>query len=918
MPLLRNSKPGKGDAAAVDPRSRVAQAHAKARWKRALEAHRLIPLAGFASTDYHIIMTTRGDFLALWETEGVDSSCLSQAQIEEHHRQLTQALNESDQRLIIHTYFIKDRVEYQAEEQVVYRDEVANAVDGARNATLAEQTYFSTRIVYCLEWKTPFQVASTWIQKLKPLLGDAIKIWDAASRRRLMDRTQILLGMTDPAVNAGEKDFLVQSNEFADAAEAFFARLRRIKIAETVDASAAEGVGAASLEFVKLKGVDAFDFYSRLWNWDGVPSPFLKSADSLAHFIAAKSEVDFGRHDDAVVSGSKPITLYTVRGLRDPVEFDVTRHFRNIPAQMVIHTRYKPMGIDESTAFLSTRYTNAKRMGGWKAMDPMKKKRMEDMKEALDDSVRRPFGHWSCCIAVAGDDLEDLKAKRRLVEMAGYQCGAVLHLERMNMDFAWLSLWPNNHVFDQFHRLSGQGALSAAALMPYRMPEGYGKRPPSGSVFPEPLCTLNSYTLEGGSGAPSRVWIGVSDLNYFTIFGRSGTGKSFLVNFFFSNWGRYAGTDERPVGLKRWIIDRGHSYKPLCEVMGGAYVNVADPASPAKMNPLDMPPEELRSKISSLTPFIVMLMTATATSRIEFDEKDTAAINRAIQEMAFDIERRERRGSLTLLAEKLKGSQHLFDRLRPWLPAERGATGGEFSHIFPDEKDGFGANDFTVFNFDSNFVGPSTEGPIMSYILTKMNDAVEAEKNRGVRKLLFIDEAAIAITPRQGDWKSESMTAQLRGSIRKALKDWRKYGGALGLATQEPRDLQFDTALMESIRMGVPTRIFLPQAATKALLDPDEGFGLDKHLAEALNDLPKGVFLMDQRGARRFLHLKVDPTSYAIYTTDPVESKFRAAYLKEHPITPDNPAFKVFREIGNHIQEAKASGNKVAHLERVA
>lgn len=911
MSVLAGNRPkrrsgGGAGSEALDARSVEIGAALKEREKRAMEAHRMIPLAGFASEDFHVVMTTRGDFLGLWETEGVDSSCLSEAQIEEHHRQMTLALNESDQRIIVHTYFVKDRISYEAEHLTVYRDQVVNAVDAARQATLADGDYFKTRLVYCLEWKTPFLVATTWVQKLKPLLGDALMVWNKAARKRLVERTKILMGMDEPAVNAGEKEFRRQIAEFRDATEAFFARLSRIKLVEGADASAAEGVGAAALSFQKLKGVDAFDFYARLWNWDAMPSPYLESADSLAHFLASKNEVDFGRHQDILTSGGKPLALYTVRGLRDPLEFDTLRVIREQPAQMVIHTRYMPMGVDEGIDFLTKRISNANRVR-LKDYDPLQKKRVEDLKQALDESVRRPFGYWSCCIVVAGEDLEELAVQRRAVESAGIAAGIILRREAMNIDFAFLSLFPNNHLYDNFHRLAGQGAMSAAALMPYRMPEGYGKRPPTGQVFPEPLCVLNSYTLTGGMGGPSRVWIGVSDLNYFAIFGRSGGGKSFLVNFLVANWGRYAGTEEKPVSLKRWIIDRGDSYKPLCEVLGGGYVNVGDPASTAKMNPLDLPADKLVAKIPDLTPFIVMLMTATATARVEFDERDTGAINRALRELAEDIDRIGRRGSLPLLAEKLKGSPLLYEKLRAWLPA------GEFSHIFPDEPDGFSASDFAVFNFSSALTGPSTEGPIMAYILMKLNDAVE--EDRDVRKLLFVDEAAMAITPRIGDWKSEAMTGQLRRTLRKALKDWRKYNGALGLATQEPRDFQFDKDLMESIRMGIPTRIFLPQAATKALMDPDEGFGLDEHLAESLNDLGKGVFLMDQRGVRRFLQLKVDPTSYAIYTTNPDESKFRKRYLAAHPITEHNPAPKVFSEIGRVIQDANRSGNPVQFLE---
>lgn len=914
--LSGKKKPNKGKATPLDSRTAIAAVQVKDRMDRASHAHRMIPLASFVSDDYHVLITTRGDLVALWECEGIDSSCLSKEQIEEHHRLITQATNESDGRLMVHQYFVKDQVTYENRPALDYQDEIVNGIDGAQFDVLSQQTLFSTRIVYCFEWKTPFVLASTWVQKLKPMVGDLFKIFNAEARERLKNRINYLVGTDEPAIEATERILLLEIRDFLDAAEGFISRMGRISLGDSIDASAAEGVGAASLEFRKVTGVDAFDFFSRLWNWDHVPTPFLPSPSHMAHYIAAKNEVDCGSHRDILMSGEVPIAIYTVNELRDPVEFDVFRAFRNLPIEMVIHTRFIPMGTDASSAYLSSKITTAHRMGGWVKGDPQRKYRMEELEKALAGSVRgEPFGWWSAAIAVSGKDLDDLAIKRRMIEQAGAVAGVFLRRESMNIDFTWLSLWPNNHVFE-FHKLAAQSSLSAGALMPYRMPEGYGKKAPSGQIFPEPLCTLNAWTPESGVGYPTRVWIGVSDLNHYIITGRSGRGKSFLVNFLMANWGRYAGSKATPHGLKRFIIDRGHSYEPLCEVMGGAYLNVGDPKSPAKMNPLDLTPKEIRQGIDKLVPFICMLMTATATgSEITFSEMETAAISRALSEMATDMERLGKRGSIRLLANALKGNTQLYERLRPWIPTEVGSEGGgEFSHIFPDEPDGFTVNDFVVFNFSDEFTGPSTIGPIMSYILLKLDSYVMNPENLDVHKHLFIDELAIFITPRDGDWKSEQITATLRNMIRKAIKEWRKASGAIGMATQEPRDLVFDRALFETVRMGVPTKIYIEQDPTHALTDKESGFGLDMHLAKTLKDVGKGVFLVDQRGMKRFLALKPDQTSYAIYTTDPSEKRFRKKYLEAHPITEDNPALKVFSEIGRHIYEAKASGNRVRYL----
>lgn len=912
--FAKRPKTGSNKGSAVDPRSIELVVDARRRLQRSLDAHRAIPLAGFISNDYHSLITTRGDFLALWETEGIDSSCLSEVQVAEHHRQITLAINESDRRLMVHLYFVKDKVDHGQAAQVGYADEVVNAIDGAQQETFSRQTHFATRFVYCLEWKTPFVASTTWLQKIRPMLGDIFQVHRAEARRRLLNRIQYLIGLDEPAVEASEKALLDELQEFTDAAEAFFVRMRRIRLGDQIDASAAEGVGASALEFTKIKGVDAFDFFDRLWNWDHQPSVFLPAVNHLAHYIASRNEVDCGRYPDMVVSGERLIALYTVRAFRDPVEFDVLRHFRSVPAEMIVHLRYYPMSIDASSKLLSEKVTTAQRMGGWTKGDPLRDQRMEELVKAMKASVRgEPFGHISVTIAITGDDKEDLRAKRRVLEREAVAAGVVLRREAMNIDFTWLAMWPNNHVFE-FSRLNGQSSLAAGAMMPYRMPEGYGAKPPTGQVFPEPLCTLLSYTRELGSGSPTRVWIGVSDLNHFCITGRSGGGKSFLVNYLLSNWGRYAGTKEQPHRLKRWVVDRGGSYAPLCELLGGSYQNVGDPHSKGKMNPLDLAPAEIRSEIDRLVNFVFTCMASTSQARVEFGEVEAAALSRGLLEMATDMERLGRRGSLPFLAQCLRGNPVLYERIRPWIPTVDGGVGGEFAHIFPDAPDEFGSSDFVVFNFSDEFVGPSTIGPIMSYILMKLNRFVMNPVNSDCHKLLFIDEMAIFTKPESGDWKSEYVTGSLRNAITKAIKEWRKAGGAIGLATQDVADFLVENSFFDVVRRGIPTRIYLQQDSSKALTDLDRGFGLDPHLASALKDLPKGVFLMEQRGMRRYLQLKPSATTYAVWTTDPVEKEFRRQYIDAHPFTPDNPALKVFGEIGGHIQDAKASGNPVRYL----
>jgi hypothetical protein len=208
-------------------------------------------------------------------------------------------------------------------------------------------------------------------------------------------------------------------------------------------------------------------------------------------------------------------------------------------------------------------------------------------------------------------------------------------------------------------------------------------------------------------------------------------------------------------------------------------------------------------------------------------------------------------------------------------------------------------------------------GPIFFYLLHRIKSTVESDDFRDWMKLAFIDEAAVFLTPKIGDWKSERITMELRAFIREAWKTWRKHYGSMGLATQEPGDfnLETDTIFWASFRAAVPTRIFLKQKTSDNLTDKKKGLGIPEHLAARFSEFDKGVFLVDQAGMKRILKLDVDPTSYAIYTTDPVESAFRSRFLGSRQFTDDYTPFRAFDDLGKIIKAAKSSGRAVDYLQ---
>lgn len=695
--------------------------------------------------------------------------------------------------------------------------------------------------------------------------------------------------------------------------EAVVSKMERLTLGGDLDATLAEAIGATKLEYTRLVGTEAFRVLHRLWNWSPdtrLNMVFPGEPDRLNHWLA-QDNLDM-RDPQVVWSGDQALRLYTIRGMRDPVSYDVLRHIRNLPCEMVIHTRFSRMGTEESSSYVAGCISKAHNFGGMSKGDPMKPKRIQDMRIALQESVRgKPFGRWNCTIALSGESRTEVMETSKRFEATCAGIGIIFRKEDFSKDYAFYSLLPGNSQNEYCTRVL-QTATAVAALMPYRQSEGRGVTPPRDCPFPEALCSINTYNPETKkAGLPVNWYISCGNIAHWAVLGKTGGGKSFLVNYLLTNWGRYAGTEDAPKGLKRWVVDKGHSYKSLCALLGGSYINVADPATKAKMNPFDLPPDEIRRNTPMLIQLLGLMMAASSTAKLELSEAEASMLGTALESMARGLQDTYAKGeigSLEMLVGFMDGNQKLQGRLESWLP------GGEYGHIFPSARDGMGEGDMVVFNFESTFVPDTILGPVFFYILSRINSDVESEELASWRKILFMDEAAAFITPRLGDWKSEMVTSHIRNFIRVAWKTWRKKGGVFALATQEASDLCGDEAFWSTFKGQVPTKILLAQkTAGEELVNPKTGLGIPVHLLEEVQKLPMGAFLVDAGGMRRYLYLRPDATSYSIFTTDPKESDFRTWWLKSHPYSVDYTPMMAFEDIGQHIQAAKRSGNPERH-----
>ena len=116
--------------------------------------------------------------------------------------------------------------------------------------------------------------------------------------------------------------------------------------------------------------------------------------------------------------------------------------------------------------------------------------------------------------------------------------------------------------------------------------------------------------------------------------------------------------------------------------------------------------------------------------------------------------------------------------------------------------------------------------------------------------------------------------------LAEAAKTWRKKNAALIMATQSAVDVT-GTAGAEALLESMPTKLFLanPDLPEKAA----ETFRLNPAEVNTIRGLiPKREIYLRRTDAAGILRLEVDPASYWLYTSSPLDARKRAEAVEKH------------------------------------
>jgi type IV secretion/conjugal transfer VirB4 family ATPase len=440
------------------------------------------------------------------------------------------------------------------------------------------------------------------------------------------------------------------------------------------------------------------------------------------------------------------------------------------------------------------------------------------------------FGLFSLTVVIYDRDLAAVERAAAEFYKVFSVHDAQLFDERYNLLNAFLAAVPGNHAFNlRYLYLLNTNYSDLSFLFTLH----------SGDTRNHQLRQEYLAVLETNHGTPYFLNLHYRDVAHSMILGRTGSGKSFLLNFLITNLQKY--------DPFTFIFDLGGSFESLTRLFGGSYLRVGLESTDFTINPFSLPPT--KANLDFLTLFVKVLL-GSVVGRLD------AATDRALYEQIenlYSLDPALR--TLDVLANTLP--RYLSDALAKWL------RGGQFGFLFDNPQDTISFSRFQCFDFQQMSRYPELLEPLLFYILHRANDVIADRDISSTFKAFFIDEAWVFLR-----------NPTVQQYVTEALKTWRKHNAAMILSTQSLDELK-RSELLDVIVESCATKIFLANPD----MDQDlyrRQFQLNDTEVEWISSLvPKRQFLIKTPELAKVANLNVDPRSYWLYTNDPYDNRKR-------------------------------------------
>ena len=500
-----------------------------------------VNLYGFI--DSNVFLTKSGELGVILEVRGVDYECLDGASIDGLTKRLESALKLFDENYRIYQYLFKrnnETIPYK-----LYGNPVVDTAIKNRIAYLAAKadTLFSLSVYYVIffEGSRPKRKIGSALAKFPEQPVQALgEIWAYFSTRKQVVFLDREITKAQATLLQKAQSFILQVSDFLtvrllDKQEAFRILKKTLNFAPD------------KLDLAKLKYDTFLDYYL-----------------CESHLECHRGHL---RLDDYYV---KILTLKEPSAQSFPLIF---KRLLEVEANYYVVTEWKKEDSGKTRRIIQAKrrhFHNTKRSFISQVnlndappqdvlLDDSKESQVRELGEGIKEIELHGnyFGQFSLTVVIY--DLDIAKVDRACAEF--YKVFSVhdaqLYEEKYNLLNAFLAAVPGNHVYNlRYLYLLNTNYADFSFLFTLHCGE------------PRNLHLRQEYlaVLETNHHTPYFLNLHYRDVAHTMILGRTGAGKSFLLNFLITNLQKYA--------PHTFIFDLGGSFESLTHLFGGSYVRV--------------------------------------------------------------------------------------------------------------------------------------------------------------------------------------------------------------------------------------------------------------------------------------------------------------------------------------------------------
>ncbi|HEV2500714.1 MAG TPA: DUF87 domain-containing protein [Terriglobia bacterium] len=780
----------------------------------------------FGFIDDQVFLTKSGDTGVVLEVRGVDYECLEGSAIDNLTKRLESAFRLFDEKCRVYQYLFKRN-----HEQIPYRTYGSPVIDAAIESRIEflrgkAESLYALRIYFVILFEG-FRYKQALASSCARLGSEPREVWKEL-KAYLSRHHQIIL----------------MDSEIRKARDSVLGKARNF-ILQVSDFCSAE----------ILRKQEAYGVFKRILNFDPQKLECARlKHDAFLDWHLCESHLECHRGhlrlDDHFV---KVLTLKEPSAQTFPLIF---KKLLEVEANYYVVTEWKKQPPDRSRSLIHSRrrhFHNTKRslMSHLTLsdhpertddilIDDSKEAQVRDLGMALKELEINGnyFGEFSLTVVIYDPDLAKVERTCSDFYKVFSVSDAELYEERYNLLNAYLATIPGNYAFNLRKMLILNSNYADCSFL-FTLHCGEARN--------QHLQQEYLAVLETNHKTPYYLNLHHRDVAHTVILGKTGVGKSFLLNFLITNLQKYT--------PYTFIFDLGGSFESLTQLFGGTYVRIGMNSPDFRINPFSLPPT--KQNLDFLALFVKVLAESNDTDRL------TAAEDQDLYqqiENLYEIEPQLR--TLTVLANTL--NRNLASRLQKW------TAGGQFGFLFDNAEDTITFSKFQCFDFQGMDHYPQVLEPLLFYILHRANEVICDRAITHIFKAFFIDEAWVFFR-----------NPAVRTYIVEAMKTWRKQNAAMVLSTQSLDELR-KSEICDVIIESCPTKIFLANPDMDRDLYQRQ-FHLNDNEIELISTLiPKRQMLIKNPDIAKVANLEVDPKSYWLYTNDPFDNRKRKEAFETH------------------------------------